>query len=576
MLYLALYVHHLTRLVGLATDPLSAATLASFIAYSAVFLLLAGGLIFAVGALSERAAAVLAVALALAMFIDVRVYEMLGVHLYSPVSLDALNNPGVGREFQLGTGTWLAFFGLVVVGLASELGLMHVLRLRLSGRTDSAGLVRRLAAGLGGLLVACLVVTAVLWPREPTASDRLLVDAMPLYQLVFGQTGFDPEEVGVAYPGDVGESPRLSRRPSIVFVQVESLRADAFTDVLMPRARAFANANGCITSQRHYSGAHTTEFGTFALLYGLDSYHFPPFAPKEVPSYPLTVLEDNGYRTLGRSGSALKDWNDAGFVVDQLGDYEEFLDEKTHEGDRRVVDSVTAFAAERDAAQPFFLFVFLNATHHNYMYPPEHERFTPVMASDYNHFLGDDALAEHREKITNRYKNAVGYVDALFGEITAAFSEQVARGELIVVLTGDHGEEFWEHGLLGHAASTFVDERIRVPLVLCIPSQEPRELTLSGHVDVWPTVLASLGPQPAAPSSTWSNGASLLGDVAGSERVFVGGLDFPYRSRSAWIADAASAHRVELCSGPTLCSTAPKAALEALRTRMGRFLTFSW
>lgn len=82
------------------------------------------------------------------------------------------------------------------------------------------------------------------------------------------------------------------------------------------------------------------------------------------------------------------------------------------------------------------------------------------------------------------------------------FTELGRRGVLddaIVVVLADHGEEFLEHGLIGHD-KTLYEEVIRVPLIIHVPGQTERfdvERRVS-LVDVAPTLLDLVGiPRPA-------------------------------------------------------------------------------
>jgi arylsulfatase A-like enzyme len=66
---------------------------------------------------------------------------------------------------------------------------------------------------------------------------------------------------------------------------------------------------------------------------------------------------------------------------------------------------------------------------------------------------------------------------------------------MLIVLTGDHGEEFHEHGGWWHG-TTLYDEQIHVPLILKPPAGGARgrvidELTTS--LDITPTIIASAG-----------------------------------------------------------------------------------
>lgn len=596
---LGLYVHHLAglRASALVAPTVGATTL--FVAWTlaattalAVLLVGAGALECRLGrreapVWTERFALVLMPALLFLMIVDTQVYGLLGVHLYSPVTRDALGNAHVGRELVLGTSTAISLAAFALAAIALEYGLLRLCR-RVA-HAPRKGTARAAAGALIGAQLLATVTAVALHRPQWTGSDRHIVDGMPAYDLVFGAEGFDPADVLLRYPGpQATPPPRLLRRPDILFVQVESLRADAFDPAVTPSIVRFLAENPCVTSAQHFSGGHTTEYGTFSLLYGLDSYHYDPLARAPRPAWPLEVLRANGYRISGASASGLRDWNDAGFMVAQLDGYEEFLD-GTWEGDRELVRWLRRQSEARDGDQPTFTFLFLNGTHHNYHYPPEYERFTPVMPPDYDHFMGDDRLAESSERIVNRYRNALTWLDATFAEILTV----VDARRTVIVLTGDHGEEFWEHGLLGHAASTFVNERIQVPLAICLPGGPRLRVARSSHVDVWPTILEHLSTETEPPTSAWTNGVSLLGPLAPDRLMIVGGLDFPYRSRTACVIGGGAKHHVELCSSRSRClrpyrttalddtvthpagdASGAAPLVRELQTRMGRFLEF--
>jgi membrane-anchored protein YejM (alkaline phosphatase superfamily) len=77
-----------------------------------------------------------------------------------------------------------------------------------------------------------------------------------------------------------------------------------------------------------------------------------------------------------------------------------------------------------------------------------------------------------------------------------------------VVITGDHGEEFMEQGRWGHN-STFVDEQVRVPLVLWVPGRAAQQESLrTSHSDLLPTLLPLLGVKN--PKQDYSIGRSLF------------------------------------------------------------------
>ena len=532
-------------------------------------------------------------ALFLAVFIDTRVYDLLGVHLDSPWIRESLNNEHVAREMQLGSATWQAVSVLASVVILSETILLWVCHrsLRTLQKRSPTTSVRLKHAAM---VLATIAFVATAWLRVlPPQGAEGVRDGLLGYESILGPHTFEAQWKQVQYPLKGSVSPTLSVRRPVVFVLVESFRADHLNKDLTPNLWQLTQDASCWQSPRHYSTAHTTELGTFAMLYGLYPYHYKPFSSEQIAPQPLTVLRDSGYTLAGASASQLRGWNQADFMVDPLDHYVEFLQKPAYTGDAKTIDWAKQFVTQHDKSKPYFLFLFLNAPHHNYHYPPEFERFTPAMDADYDHFLGDDKLEKHREAIHNRYRNSLLYVDDRIGDLLQFLDAQPGL-KPIVAITGDHGEEFWDHGLLGHGASHFNNERIQVPLVLCTPDATVHpDHQLSSHVDLWPTVFDVLdGPQPSvSPPSTYSDGASLLMPPL-DPMVFVGGTTFPYANPLACLIDNDNKIWLRLCGGDAFCVRPTKvtnandevilaptelvnARIQRLETNLQRFVTLT-
>jgi membrane-anchored protein YejM (alkaline phosphatase superfamily) len=80
----------------------------------------------------------------------------------------------------------------------------------------------------------------------------------------------------------------------------------------------------------------------------------------------------------------------------------------------------------------------------------------------------------------------------------------------IVIVTGDHGEEFLEHGRWGHN-SAFSERQIRTPLVVRVPGRAPAVVDrVTSHLDVAPTLLEALGAEN--PPSDYALGTNLFAE----------------------------------------------------------------
>lgn len=135
------------------------------------------------------------------------------------------------------------------------------------------------------------------------------------------------------------------------------------------------------------------------------------------------------------------------------------------------------------------------------------KRFTPV--SD-----------EMRRDIIGLYDGAIRYTDEnLIGPLVAKIRNLGIYDRTMIVLTSDHGEEFFEHGAWGHAYHLY-DEVLRVPLIIKFFGSRNAGKTVrtpTFGVDVMPTIAEELGFR--LPSGSL-DGISLLrfadgGDAAG-------------------------------------------------------------
>jgi arylsulfatase A-like enzyme len=116
-----------------------------------------------------------------------------------------------------------------------------------------------------------------------------------------------------------------------------------------------------------------------------------------------------------------------------------------------------------------------------------------------------------RQWIRSLYQAEVRGVDAAVSGVIAALERMKLYDGSLIVLTSDHGEEFWDHGGQGHGHTLF-DELLRVPLVVKLPgsSHRGRVATTVSTASVMPTVLDLSGIRYDRESLTASSLAPLL------------------------------------------------------------------
>lgn len=95
--------------------------------------------------------------------------------------------------------------------------------------------------------------------------------------------------------------------------------------------------------------------------------------------------------------------------------------------------------------------------------------------------------------LSDQYDAGIRAVDDLLGDFLAYLEDEGWLEDTIVVITSDHGEQFWEHGRIGHGYSLYW-ETIQIPCIVRAPGVPPGVVTGgTGLVDVMPTLLDLLG-----------------------------------------------------------------------------------
>jgi arylsulfatase A-like enzyme len=97
------------------------------------------------------------------------------------------------------------------------------------------------------------------------------------------------------------------------------------------------------------------------------------------------------------------------------------------------------------------------------------------------------------------YDGEIRWVDEHIDMLLDSLHARGLDERTIVVLTSDHGDEFFEHGERGHSHSLY-EELVRVPLIMRVPGAEGgrRVRERVELIDVMPTVLELAGvPFPA-------------------------------------------------------------------------------
>jgi arylsulfatase A-like enzyme len=227
------------------------------------------------------------------------------------------------------------------------------------------------------------------------------------------------------------------------------------------------------------------------------------------PAFP-TLLSETGYATAAfinnpnhNRFSGFPDIFDEAFL---LIDGEEFstTDELPYADGGTMVRRFTDWLARRKGSdQPFFAYLHLMDVHNPYRPPDEfRQRFVTTAGVDrYRNAVPakeDMPSSADLKFMIESYDAEIAFVDSLIKEVHEKAKALSSRA-LVLVVTSDHGDEFLDHGGLGHGR-TLEMELLRVPLIVSGESIAPRkEKDLVRMVDVAPSLLEIAGvPIPSA------------------------------------------------------------------------------
>lgn len=299
-----------------------------------------------------------------------------------------------------------------------------------------------------------------------------------------------------------------SDRPNIVFVSIDTLRADQlgeygnegrFTPVLDELAKRGVRFAQARTTAPWTLPSHGS---AFTGLFPTDHRAIDDRMKLRGDAPMLTeILRDAGYRT-------------AGFVTHYyVGEdygfkrgFDEFTRREEAPADQ-MVDLATKWLRENAGRKPVFLFLHLFDPHTPYTPPPSLRvkhvteglpqlRGDTAEVMDAVHGRGDPKTVDGLKAL---YQAEIESVDQTLGRLFGAI-ERMELKNTIVVLMADHGEEFLDHDMMEHGF-TLYEEQLRVPLLVAWPEHLPAGTVVDAPVsliDVMPTIVDLAGVSPPA------------------------------------------------------------------------------
>ncbi len=382
-----------------------------------------------------------------------------------------------------------------------------------------------------GALAATLAVAGLVWARLRGASERVRWLANPLgAAAVVGAlaalwTGAVALEGAPPAPPSAPHGAAPAGAPNVVLVVVDTLRADhlgcyGYAAAKTPHIDALAARGTRYASTFAQASWTRPSFATiFTSLY--PSSHGAVHKADSLPDRVDTIAEllaRAGYYTVGFADNANispafnfgQGFAEYHYLAPALFFHadEAAAELALYSGLRLVherflaramdvhhyyqpAETVTA-AVERwldsPAARhrPFFLFV-------HYMDPHDPYFVHPFNGVGYARVANPNPPPNLAETYRRLYDGEIAYLDQHLGALLDDLGRRGLFDESLIVLTGDHGEEFHEHGGWWHG-TTLYDEQTHVPLIVKPPHGGAPGRVVDGlttSLDIAPTILAA-------------------------------------------------------------------------------------
>jgi arylsulfatase A-like enzyme len=170
----------------------------------------------------------------------------------------------------------------------------------------------------------------------------------------------------------------------------------------------------------------------------------------------------------------------------------------------RAVEQVLEYVRHRRDKGPWFGFLHTYDVHCPYDPPPPYAgRFASSEAEPIEvagrcgnpHFNSMQVTPGQARFLSDRYDEDLRRVDDALAVLFAGFDALELWKDTVVIVTSDHGEEFLEHGRIGHER-TLSEEVLSIPLLVAAPGLAPRVVEeVVGLADLVPTVLELVGAE---------------------------------------------------------------------------------
>jgi len=331
-------------------------------------------------------------------------------------------------------------------------------------------------------------------------------------------------------PEDLGEA-------NVVIVMIDTLRADhlgcygyeeptsPFIDELASRAAVFdrATSTGSQTvpsvvsaMSGVYPKQHTNQYFLAQRSFRFDKSGTLPKVPKDVPML-AEYFKDRGYQT---AAVVTNPWllprYGFGRGFDQYHDlWQDARAARESKPRGEAVNRIARQLMDGFGDRPFLLYLHYMDVHAPYQPPePYRKQFVGSKPGEMAYLNGrlPNAKPEDVAFTRSMYDAEIRRLDDHIRQLFDMLDELELSSSTLVALVSDHGDEFHEHGGMGHG-TTLYEELVHIPFMFVHPLVSGRRLSMDvSLIDLLPTLVElTAGPAPSG-----CDGRSLAPWVLGS------------------------------------------------------------
>ena len=297
--------------------------------------------------------------------------------------------------------------------------------------------------------------------------------------------------LGLNYPANELIVQPDTAQKNIVMIVIDSWNNRSWSPEVFPNIWNFASRSTYYAN--HLSSSNGTTGSTFGMFFGLPAYFRSDVEAAGTQPLLVEQMLAAGYDVKAFSSATLVYPPFARLLFANVPDLRiESKGKTVYDRDCEITDEFISYInSGSDSSRPFYSLLFYDLAH-GYELPAEKlTHFTPSWEFANYLALNNDA---DPTPFWNLYRNCLFQIDSLVGRVIECLEDKKLLDNTVVVITGDHGQEFNENkkNFWGHN-SNYSPVQLRVPLLYFDASQAAatrRHRTT--HYDIAPTLLKSV------------------------------------------------------------------------------------